>query len=92
MAPTIIRHGAAVVLAAGALAAGAGTASAATLTTVPQEAQIATSHPAAFPRDFCDDVNHRGDGRCRADRWTWDPAHHSWIHDRWDGHRWNRRG
>lgn len=89
MAPTIIRHGAAMVLAAGALAAGAGTASAAPLTAAPQ---IATGHHAAFHRDFCDDFHHRGDGRCRGDRWTWDRAHRCWHHDRWDGRRWNRRG
>ncbi|MGH3831957.1 MAG: hypothetical protein ACRDRS_16165 [Pseudonocardiaceae bacterium] len=92
MAPTIIRHGAAVMLAAGALAAGAGTASAATLTAAPQEAQIAAAHPAGFHGDFCDDFHHRGDGHCRGDRWTWDRDHHCWKHDRWDGHRWNHRG
>jgi hypothetical protein len=90
MAPTIIRHGAAVLLAAGALAAGAGTASATTLTPAPQQAQIAAGHR-EFVRDFCDDFNHRGHRNCRGDRWTWDRAHHCWNHDRWDGRRWNRR-
>jgi hypothetical protein len=82
MAPTIIRYGAAVLLTAGALATGAGTASATTLTPDAQQAQTAAGHPAAFTPNFCDDFNHRGDPRCRGDRWTWDPVHHRWNHDR----------
>ncbi|HEX4099662.1 MAG TPA: hypothetical protein VHY21_03850 [Pseudonocardiaceae bacterium] len=93
MAPTIIRNGAAVLLAAGALAtgAGAGAASATTLAPAPQQVQTTAGNPSMFGQDFCDDFNHRGDPRCRGDRWTWDPAHHRWNHDRWDGHRWNHR-
>jgi hypothetical protein len=91
MTPTIIRHGAAVLLAVGAVATGAGTASATTLTPAPQQAQTTAGHLTALGRDFCDDFNHRGDPRCRGDRWTWDQAHHRWNHDRWDGHRWNHR-
>jgi hypothetical protein len=90
MAPTIIRHGAAVLLAAGALALGAGTASATTLTPAPQQAQTAAAHP-KFVRDFCDDFNHRDHRDCRGERWTWDRDRHCWNHDRWDGHQWNRR-
>ncbi|HWR46333.1 MAG TPA: hypothetical protein VN327_01765 [Pseudonocardiaceae bacterium] len=90
MAPTIIRHGAAVLLAAGALATGAGTASATTLAPAPQEAQAAVGHLEPVG-DFCDDFDNRGDPRCQGDRWTWDPAAGRWGHDRWDGQRWNRR-
>lgn len=77
---------------AGALTLSMGSASASTPTSPLQEAAISSSH-ATYPtgRDFCDDWGHRGDWRCHADRWNWDNRFHRWDHDRWDGHRWNRR-
>jgi hypothetical protein len=75
---------------AGAVALGVGTASASTLTPAPRAATVSSSY-LVNRGDYCDDWNHRRDGRCRGDRWNWDGPHHRWNHDRWDGHRWNRR-
>jgi len=89
---TALRGSALALGTAGALALGVGSASASTLTPAPQVAAISSSHPGyRMGWDYCDDWNHRGEGRCRGDRWSWDAAHHCWVHDRWDGHRWNRR-
>lgn len=74
---------------ASALTLGIGSASASTPTPAEHVAAIGSALPTY--RDFCDDWNHRGDQRCRSDRWNWDNRNHRWGHDRWDGHRWNRR-
>jgi hypothetical protein len=79
--------------AAGAMTVTAGTALASTPTSAPQPATL-SSTVANYPsyiRDFCDDYGHRGDRRCHQDRWNWDPRFHRFDHDRFDGHRWNRR-
>ena len=89
---TALRGSALALCTAGALALGVSSASASTLTPAPQVAVISSNHPVyRMHRDYCDDWNHRGDRRCRADRWSWDSARHCWVHHRWDGHRWNRR-
>lgn len=86
---TALRGSALALCAAGALALGVGSASASALTPAPQAAAISSSQVYRADWDYCDDWNHRGDGRCGGDRWSWDG--HQWNHDRWDGHRWNRR-
>ena len=79
------------IFAAGALVSGMGSASASMLTSAPQTADVSSDQVYRADWDYCDDWNHRGDAHCRGDRWTWDAAHHRWVHDRWDGHHWNRR-
>jgi len=76
---------------AGALALGVGPASASTLTPTPQSSALTFGQVYRADWDYCDDWNHRDDEHCRGDRWTWDEGHHHWVHDRWDGHQWNRR-
>ena len=84
------RRGSALALGtAGAVVLGGGWASASTLTPAPQAAALSASPGYHADWDYCDDWNHRGEGPCGGDRWTWDG--HNWIHDRWDGHQWNRR-
>jgi hypothetical protein len=87
------RRGSALALCtASALTLGIGSASASTPTPAPQVAATSSSQAIYLSdRDFCDDWNHRGDKRCHGDRWNWDAHLHHWNHDRWDGHRWNRR-
>jgi hypothetical protein len=88
----VARRGSALALCtAGALALGVGSASASVLTPAPQAATTSASQVYRADWDYCDDWNHRSDWQCRGDRWSWDEAHHCWIHDRWDGHQWNRR-
>ena len=78
--------------AAAALMFGMGAAPANTLTPAPQATVLSSSQPMYHADwDYCDDWNHRDEGPCRGDRWTWDAAHHRWVHDRWDGRQWNRR-
>jgi hypothetical protein len=86
---TALRGSILALCAAGAVALGAGSASASTLTPAPQAAATSSSRPPVYHGDYCDDWNHRGDGRCHGDRWNWDG--HRWSHDRWDGRRWNHR-
>ena len=87
---TALRGGVLALCTAGAVALAVGSASASPLAPVPQAATFSSSQVTVADWDYCDDWNHRGDGACRGDRWTWDG--HNWIHDRWDGQRWNRRG
>lgn len=75
---------------ASAVVLGGGWASASTLTPAPQAAALRASQVYHADWDYCDDWGHRGEGPCGADRWSWDG--HNWIHDRWDGQSWNRRG
>ena len=86
------RRGSALALGvASAVTLGVSSASASTLTPVPQVAAISSSQPGyRMDWDYCDDWNHRGEGPCRGDRWSWDGR--NWNHDRWDGRQWNRRG
>ena len=76
---------------AGAVALGAGSASANQLTPALRGSVVSSNQVYRADWDYCDDWNHRDDEHCRGDRWTWDEDHHHWVHDRWDGHQWNRR-
>ena len=89
---TAFRGGVLALCTTGAVALGVGSASASPLTPALQGSAVSSHQVYRADWDYCDDWNHRGDGPCRGDRWTWDPAHHCWVHDRWDGHQWNRRG
>ena len=86
---TALRGGVLALCTAGAVALAVGSASASPLAPVPQAATFSSSQVTVADWDYCDDWNHRSDGACRGDRWTWDG--HNWIHDRWDGHQWSRR-
>lgn len=87
---SVVKRGAVLVCAAGALAmTGVGVASA---STVSPELSPAASSTAAHPRywDRCDDWGHRWDRDCyRNTRWYWHGDGHG--HGRWDRWRWDDR-